>query len=56
MYKAKAEKYPPNPKTLIEIVIEGDWAKCANEERFLIKDIKEIDPKTNKIMRIIIFG
>ena len=35
MYKAKAEKYPPNRKTLEEIVIEGDWAKCANEERFI---------------------
>ena len=58
MYKAKNIHYPPNPKTRDEIFIEGgQWTKCENgKDRFLIKDIKEIDPKTNKMMRIIIFG
>ena len=56
MYKAKAEKYPPNLKSLEEIVIENEWTKCANGiDRFLIKDIQEIDPVTKKMIRIIIF-
>ena len=54
----KNEKYPPNPKTLDDIVIEGDcWTKCENEkDRFLIKDIREIDQITKKMLRIIIYG
>jgi hypothetical protein len=58
MYNAKHINYPPIPKSLDELVIDGDlWTKCENgKDRFLIKDIKELDPKTNKIMRIIIFG
>ena len=54
MYKHKNEKYQPNPKTLKEIVIEGDcWTKCENlKDRFLIKDIQEVDPSSKKMMRI----
>ena len=58
MYNRKLEKYPSNPKTLDELVIEGDlWTKCENgKDRFLIKDIQEFDSKTQKMMRIIIHG
>ena len=57
MYSKKSEKYPPNPKCLEDIVIEGEFTKCENGvDLFLIKDIKDIDPNTKKTMRIIIFG
>ena len=49
MYSKKSEKYPPNPKTLDDIVIEEDFTKCENGiDQFLIKDIKDYDTKTKK--------
>jgi hypothetical protein len=52
----KADKYPINPKTLDDIVIDGDFSKCENGERFLLKDIKEFDQINKKDMRLTIFG
>jgi hypothetical protein len=43
LYRAQAKKYPPNPKTLGEVEIEGEWSQTALKERFLLDHTKDND-------------
>ena len=54
MYSAKHEKYPIVPKSLDEIKISGDFAKCEDNSRFLIEDTTEYDPEAKENVRIVV--
>lgn len=41
MYSAKRQHYPLLPKTLNEVIVEGEWTQDKNHKRFLLKHIQE---------------
>ena len=56
MYNSKAERFPTNPQVLDDIEIAENFTLAHDKSRFLIKDMKELNPNRKKTEKIIIFG